>query len=509
MSDPVTAVGIDVGSSNTKTVLLAVWPDRSPTELARHTAVTPYDARKLVSVVRAGVRAVLADAVKAPDAVGIASMAETGVPVGFDGEPLTQLIKWNRGKDPSATDGITFIDSVDLAAATGIPVSPKAPLAVWHALRRDRPELMSAMAKWAGVADLVCHDLVGELVTDHTLAGRTMALHLPPIGLPVSDVFDAELLATVGLHPAQLPRVARPGASAGPVQVARANDTGLVAGTPVFIAGHDHAVGAWAAGVRSPGACADSIGTAEALLRISDAPIDRIAACASGMTVSRTVTGEHEVLMAGTAGGGFISWFCLHVLDGVDPVSLFADVDTVADDEQPLFVLPYISGRQSPAPDPKSRMRVEDAGGREVDTSALVRTRRGRARLGRAVLAGLSLQLRWMDAEQRRIASVDRGGFAEHPLVVVAGESARNPAWLTIKREVLGREVRSVDVAEPVAAGAAMLALVRAGAVDPGVALPSIQTIAASAPGDQYADAFARFVLSATSSTRQHSNYQQ
>ncbi|MEK8169346.1 hypothetical protein NKH77_04720 [Streptomyces sp. M19] len=58
-----------------------------------------------------------------------------------------------------------------------------------------------------------------------------------------------------------------------------------------MIAGHDHLVGAWAAGVREAGEAADSMGTAEAVLTVGDAPPDVPAAAREGMSWGVTSTG--------------------------------------------------------------------------------------------------------------------------------------------------------------------------------------------------------------------------
>src|SRR5699024_948057 len=122
--------------------------------------------------------------------------------------------------------------------------SGKVPLATWAHLRAADPDRWAAMARWAGAADVVALALTGRLVTDHTLAGRTMAYRLPAPGEELPADFDGELLATVGLRPAQLPEVARPGELAG--RVPPGGRWGLDPGTPVVLAGHDHPVGSWA-----------------------------------------------------------------------------------------------------------------------------------------------------------------------------------------------------------------------------------------------------------------------
>ncbi len=86
------AVGIDIGTSNTKVV-----------RVARGAAVTLLDRptlaglEQLLEVVRAGLRS--AAAAGPVDAVGIASVAESGYPLAADDRPLTLLLSWRDSRD--------------------------------------------------------------------------------------------------------------------------------------------------------------------------------------------------------------------------------------------------------------------------------------------------------------------------------------------------------------------------------------------------------------------------
>jgi sugar (pentulose or hexulose) kinase len=277
------------------------------------------------------------------------------------------------------------------------------------------------MARWAGAADLAGYLLTGRLVTDHTLAGRTMAYRL-------AGAFDPELLAEAGLRVDQLPEVTN-----DPVG-ARA---GVRAGTPVLVAGHDHAVGAYACGVREPGDVADSLGTAEAVMTVTAGHPDPVGAARQGMSTVVTVGGRHRALIAGSPScGAAIDWWLTH--EHLDP-TIF---DRLGDDPTGILVLPYLAGRQAPDPDPAAHLRVI---GRHPGHT--------RAELAQALLEGLCLHTRWMLEEQSRLAGAP-------PAVVrlFGGPVAANPAWVRIRAAVLPAPLRVVAEPEPVAIGAAMLA---------------------------------------------------
>jgi sugar (pentulose or hexulose) kinase len=457
-------LGIDLGTTNTKVALVVLGASGAQVR-AVASAPTPEPAA-LKGVLLALVGEVLAGQ-PAPDAVGIASMAETGVPLDGGGAPLGPWVRWNAHHAGAEADALAArLGWAELVAATGVRPSAKAPLATWAWLRANRPDLWRATARWAGVADLAAFLLTGRLTTDHTLAGRTMAYRLPRGALPES--FDAELLAEVGLRPEQLPSVGGPAAG---VTDAAFVHCGLRAGTPVVVAGHDHAVGAYACGVREPGDVADSLGTAEAVMTVVAGAPDPVAVGRAGMSTVVTVGGRHRAVLAGSSSAGAV----------LEP--WLGRGAAVFDDLPPgptgVLVLPYLQGRQTPAPDPDATFRIV---GQEPS--------HGPAVLAKATLEGLCLHTRWMLAEQARLAG------PATTVYLFGGAVAANPAWTRIKARVLPTPLRIVPAVEPVATGAAIVAAVRSGHADP----PGPALAAEAAPhgtNPAYDDMYARFVAAA------------
>ena len=538
------ALGIDVGTTNTKAVLVALGtPDdgRAVVELASASAPTPDDALRLVDAVVRVVRAVIEQSGVTPDAVGVASMAETGVALDHVGRPLTPLLRWDghRAAEEAAALARTHGRHA-LFRATGARPGAKIPLATWAWLRNNHPDVHARMASWAGAADLVVLALSGELVTDHTLAGRSLAYRLPAPGAPLDTRFDPTLLETVGLRPEQLPRVGdpygpvgvvrggpaqraggavQPGAAQGPGGLRSADrlgetwaaasrafvEAGLLVGTPVVAAGHDHAVGSWAAGVRGAHDRADSIGTAEAVLTVLPARADprpeRLdAVIDAGMSLVRTPAGDREALLAGTSSAGAMVGWLLRELAPADEVGrreppalddLFQDVlgDVLAHPAPGgTVVLPYLSGRQSPAPDVHAGVRVLHLGTPpRRQSSGWPSTRSADLTLARGVLEGLCLQARWMLTEQAALARLLTTGRAgdeaiasrlgatgadtgRRPITVLGGPAVSNAAWAELKARVMPDPLRWVTAREPVATGAALLAATRAGLLGDDVA---------------------------------------
>lgn len=470
-------MGIDLGTTNTKVALVAIGPSGVQ---VRAVASTPTPEPRAVKPVLVGLLHRVLHGSPPPDAVGIASMAETGVPLDESGRPLGPWLRWDSHRAGcEAVDLSERLGWAELVQATGVRPSAKAPLAVWAWMRANRPQQWQAMAAWAGAADLVCLLLTGRLATDHTLAGRTMAYRLPPAGAPMPGTFDADLLAEVGLCPDQLPDVVPPGHLAGRVTDA---SFGLPVGTPVVVAGHDHAVGAFASGVREPGDIADSLGTAEAVMSVVNGFPDPVEVAKAGMSTVMTAGGQHRAILAGSSSAGAtVAWWLDHEAGELAPEELFERILKPGDGPSDVIVLPYLFGRQTPNPDPAAKLRVIGRGPHHTPVQ-----------LARAMLEGLCLQTRWMLHEQARLWEPDVA-----PTVTVLGGAA-NPAWTRIKAHVLPWPLQLVTAAEPVAAGAALLAAVS------GVHFGPVPTLdrqpIPSAPGARvdYDEAFARFVEAAT-----------
>ncbi|MFT4217042.1 MAG: FGGY family carbohydrate kinase [Micropruina sp.] len=465
------AVGIDIGTSNTKVV--RVERGVGTTVLNR---ATPAGLDDLLALVVAGLR--VATEAGSVDAVGVASMAESGYPLDADGRALTPLLSWRDGRDVIEIRSLADRLGADaLFEATGVRPGPKPSLAVWLWLRAMHPDTFAAMHRWAGVADAVHLALTGELRTDHTLAGRTLAYRLPPAGERLAGSFDADLLTEAGLRPDRLARVGLIGDPPSRVRPEVAAETGLRAGTPVVVAGHDHQVAAWASGVRDIGQVADSVGTAEAMLNLVGRVPDRAAVRRQGMSVVRTVDGSTEALLAGTgSAGGFLQWLADRHADG--EVSDLLALDSAGKDALAGggWLLPYPAGRQCPEPDPAIGVRLVGP---------------PPAHLGVAALEAVSYQAQWvLDSQaalsRRRTAQLSLSGRPLH----------RSPLWAGIRATLTDAATTLTTVAEPVASGAALLALHRAGLGDEAPLL-SQQVQPVDGLGDRYRERLRDFIASA------------
>ncbi|MGR6318284.1 FGGY family carbohydrate kinase [Micromonospora soli] len=426
--------GLDVGTTHTKAGVFRA--DGTP--VAQRKAGTPSDVEALRDTALRLLAECVAAAGTAPVALGVASMAETGSFVAADGTPVGELLHWRDRRAHRQADELR--DAVGRAAffaATGLHPSAKLPLARWIWLRRHEPELLRRASCWANAADLVVAALTGAVATSPTLAARTGVFDITAMA------YSPELLDLAGLRPDQMPPAAADRV-AGRVTASAAARSGLPAGTPVVVAGHDHLAAAWAAGVRAVGQVADSMGTAEAVVTPVAAP-PPAPAQPTGTSVGPFVDGRSYCLISGlSSSGGLVEWLLDRFAPGTEPDRHRWFSDLVGPPGRPptgITVQPYLQGRASPEPDPHRTLSFHG-----------IRPEHSLADLGRAVLEGLCLQVRWMLESQATISG------RQPDTVTVFGGPTANPTWMWIKAQVTPVPVVVLPGQQSAALGAAQLA---------------------------------------------------
>lgn len=417
-----------------------------------------------------------------PAAIGIASMAESGVPIDRRRAPVGDILAWH---DPRPERQAAWLErqigAASLFARTGLRPEPKYTLSKLLWLREHKAADFTRLRRWAGVAELVALDLTGQLGTNASLACRTLAFDV------TLRAWDAELLALASLTPDEMPTVLPLGQAVGGLTAAAATRLGLPAGTPVVVAGHDHLAGAIGAGVTKVGDVLDSMGSAEATMLVTAAPTLTEEVRRSGFSTGcHAVDGLAYVSGGLQSSGAMVEWFIETFLPGVegramrDPGGVGAgegasgagkgasgagvgeapDGDTGSDRyarfiallEQagsgPVgpIVLPYLRGRTAPHHDPSATLEIEG-----------LRETHGLPDLAAAVVDGAAYHVRWMLDELARITEtrLDR--------VKLTGGGSRNRRWVTAKAALGPGRLEVVRTGEAAALGAALVAGIAGG----------------------------------------------
>lgn len=396
------------------------------------------------------VTAVLAEAAAAAcgepiAAVGIASMAETGLLVDRRaGRPRSGLVPWF---DPRAAPQAEKIgrqeDPFAIFQRSGLRASYKCGLAKILWLQQREPAITEG-AVWLSAADFVAQRLTGQVATDPTLAARTLAYRID------AGHWDADWIASLGLDAALFPTVLPSGQPMGETTLEAAAATGsrLRPGIPVAICGHDHVVAALSVGAVDE-TILDSIGTAEALVgALPSRPLTRDH-FASGLVFGpHIIPGRMFWMGALSAAGRSLDW-----LRGIlgDPQLSYEACAALIEQTTPepvdLLYLPYLLGAQAPWPNSSARgafVGLADA--------------HGRGDLMKAVLQGVAYEMACILQ-----AAETATGCPMRSLTAVGG-GVRVPSWLQIRADVIGRPVVTSPHAEATLLGAAVACATGVGA---------------------------------------------
>ena len=194
--------------------------------------------------------------------LGVSGMAETGVLLGRDGEPVIASIAWHDSRGEEEARRLDA-EVPDFRATTGLSPRALRTVAKYRWLR-DNVEATARGVRWLSVAEWVVHGLGGEQGAELSLASRTGWLDLHARG------WWDETLAWAGVPAGLLPEPAFAGTPLGRVGDALPAARGAV----LAVGGHDHLSAAVGAGAVGEGDVLDSWGTAEAFVR-AVAPLDR------------------------------------------------------------------------------------------------------------------------------------------------------------------------------------------------------------------------------------------
>ncbi len=462
-------LGIDVGTSGTKAVLLRVddgsavaqateeypvavpregWSEQHPADWWAAAAKATRDSLGKVAasgasaeVVAVGLSGQMHGSVLLPRGA-----AEGGEAAAREGAVVRLAILWNDQRtgreceeiEAAAGGRAALVRACGNAALTGFTV----PKLLW--LRRHEPEAWARVGTVLLPKDYVRWRLTGELATDVGDASGTLVFD------PAARAWNRDLMARLGLDAGLWPRVIESTAIAGRVSAWAARETGLAEGTLVVAGSGDNMCGAVGVGVVKPGMVLAALGTSGVVLVHADRPVrDEVGPGPSGrMHGMAAATGLDGWCLTGCmlSAAGALRWARSVLAPGVRYADVLAEAEAVPAGCEGLVFLPYLTGERCPYPDPTAR------GGWIGLTS-----RHGRGHLVRAVLEGVTFGM-------GQIVNLARSLGAPVNSVRVTGGGNRSALWRQMQADVYGVTVESAgDEDAGSAAGAAILAGVGAG----------------------------------------------
>ncbi|GAA2512070.1 FGGY family carbohydrate kinase [Winogradskya humida] len=297
--------GIDLGSTAMKMLVT----DAAGTEVAAAQVPTPWrsgpggttemDADALLGAVRALADTTahrVAEVTGAPiAAVAVSGMGETGMLVDASGFAVAPAFAWFDPRGAAQAAAFPATIRAEFAGRTGLPLGAQVSVAKLAYLRDQGLDL--AGLRWLNLPEFVTASLGGHTAVEYSLTSRTGLID-QDTGRPWT-----EMLHVLGVGETFLPPLVDAGSPFGEIHGAVPAN---LAGALLTVAGHDHLVAAEATGGLPADHYHVSLGTAEVLLRVIDAPLGyeargRLAAHLIN-EVRHVVPGKH-VLVAGVKTG--------------------------------------------------------------------------------------------------------------------------------------------------------------------------------------------------------------
>ena len=431
---PAISLGIDLGTSELKTVLMdgtgAVrgqasvridtsrpqpgWSEQSPQHwwgacvqaLAQLRAGWPQDYAQIACI-------------------GLSGQMHGAVLLDSHDKVIRPAILWNDARADAEAAALAR-DYPAYADVTGsLPMAGlTAPKLLW--LQKHEPAAFAAIACLLSPKDYLRLQLTGIKLTDMSDAAGTLWLH------EAARAWFPPMVAACGLRLDQLPALAEGDAATGTVLANVADQLGLPMNVVVAAGGGDNPVSAVGIGAVNGGDSFISLGTSAAIVSVTETPLGNPAGGVHSFC--HALPGRWYAMGAILSGASCLRW-ATGVLGQPDEAALLALVesalplDTAIAPSAPLF-LPYLSGERTPHNDPQVRGAFVQLG---HDSTP--------AQLGYAVLEGVAFALR--DA----MAAVTSTG-AVIPHCMLVGGGARSQYWAQLLANVLGREMRTLHNSE-------------------------------------------------------------
>lgn len=450
-------MGIDIGTSGTKTVLFRTDGSVVSSKTAEYPLYQPHngwaeqDPDDWWQAVCSSVRGVIENsgiAAKEIKGIGFSGQMHGLVMLDRNGAVLRKSIIWCDQRTAKECREITekvgakrLIEITANPALTGFTASK----ILW--VRNNEPEIYENCAHILLPKDYIRYKLTGDFATEVSDAGGMQLLDVP------HRCWSDEVLDKLSIDKDLLAKVYESPEVTGVVTKEAAALTGLAAGTAVVGGAGDNAAAAVGTGTVEDGKAFTTIGTSGVVF----AHTDKLSIDPKGRvhTFCCAVPGAWHVMGVTQAAGLSLKWFrdnfCHEEMEtaqgmDVDPYYLMdKEAAKIPVGSDRLLYLPYLMGERTPHLDPDCR-------GVFFGLSAM----HTKQHLLRAVMEGVTFS-------QRDSVEVLREMGVHIDTMLASGGGGSSPLWRQMLSDVFGCPVKTVVSKEGPALGAAILAGVGTG----------------------------------------------
>lgn len=457
-------LGIDIGTSGTKTLICDQQGNVLATANAEHAISSPkpgwseQNPLDWWTAVCAATKAVLKKAGVSGNsikAIGLSGQMHGSVFLADGIKPLRPALLWNDQRtgeqcaeiEKKAGGRKKLIELVANPALTGFT----APKILW--VRQHEPRIYAKTKKILLPKDYIRYCMTGDYATEVSDASGTLLLDV------VKRKWSDKLLSILEIDKNLLPRLHESPEITGTLHEAAAEAMGLSPDIPVVGGAGDQAAGAVGNGIVSSGIISATLGTSGVVFAHADKPqrdpLGRV------HTMCHAVPGKWCVFGCMLSAGGSFQWFRnelgyleteaakLMSVKRKKPVDayelLIEEAASAPAGCEGLFFLPYLTGERCPHPDPSAR-------GAWIGLTR----RTNRDMMVRSVLEGVTYGMR--DA----LEVMQTMGITTKQ-VRASGGGAQSAFWLQLQADIYKQNVVLTNSSEGPAYGVALLAGVGTG----------------------------------------------
>ncbi len=356
-----------------------------------------------------------------------------GAAVKKDGSLCYPVISWQCSRTEAIEKNIQkYFDQEWLYQVTGLQSYHFNTIHKLIWLRENRPDVLEEMDYYMLMPSLIIQRLTGEFVTDTTMVGTTM------LADNRSRSVSGKIMKSIGLSPGIFPPLVEPGTIVGKVKAEVSEALGIKSGIPVIACGHDtqFAILSSGAGINQP---VLSSGTWEILMVRALEKSLQIPARKSGVTIE--LDSQPGLVNIGVqwVASGVLEWVARMFYPETNNVSRYSVMMKEAD------LIP-------PGCDGLTMIPELFPGGFSGKPGAIngFTHQTNRAHIYRAALEALSFYTKY------GLNTLEQVGKYRAKDVICAGGGSKNSLWNQIRADVLGIPVKTLDMKETTALGAAV-----------------------------------------------------
>lgn len=459
MSQPMYMIGVDIGTTSTKSVLFEEsgkvvskadegYPLYTPTS-----SVAEQDPDQIFRAVIHTLKRVMVQSGAKPEQimfVSFSSAMHSVIVVDTEGKPLTRCITWGDNRSAAWAKRLKLdMNGHEIYLRTGTPIHSMSPLPKLMWLRYDNEHLFQKASKFISIKEYVFAKLFNEYVVDYSIASATGMMNLEKLD------WDEEALEIAGVSRNQLSKLVPTTYSLQGMNAVFAEETGLAGSTPFIVGASDGVLSNLGVNAIEPGVVAASIGTSGAIRTVVDKPVTD----PKGRIFCYALTEKHWVIGGAVNNGGMLlRWardeFAASEVEtakrlGIDSYDLLMQiVARVRPGSDGLLFHPYLTGERAPLWNSNARGSFFG-----------LNMHHRKEHMIRAVLEGVIFNLYTV-----LLAMEETIGRPKK--IHATGGFARSPLWRQMMSDIFDQEVVIPESFESSCLGAVVLGLYAIGKTD-------------------------------------------